>query len=123
MLFNNKNRKECYVLDLDDVQRNLVCDALLESYNSFLQDGMQYTAADLNNLRSNILISRGEKNIVTLWERNAICNVIYRQYEAATKQGETDAAALWAVTYNHVLLSSTEREYRRTCRQGQREAR
>jgi hypothetical protein len=119
MLFRNKD-KERFVLVLDDVQRNLICDALMESYNSVLQDGFQYTAADLNNLRNNILLSR-ENNTLTLWDRNEICNVVYRQYEAAEKRKDTDASALLAMTYNHVRQSPTEREYRRDLRDRQRE--
>ncbi len=120
MLFGNKD-KECFVLILDDVQHNLICDALLELYNTTLQEGMQETASALNNLRNTILISRGDKHIVTLWDRNAICNVIYRQYEAAIKREDIDASALLATTYNHVLESPTEREYHRALRHEQRE--
>lgn len=117
MLFRNKD-KERFVLVVDDVQRNLICDALLDSYNSVLHDGNQYTAADLNNLRNTILLSRGNITL-TLWDRNAICNVIYRQYEDAEKRKDVDASALWAMTYNHVRQSPTEREYRRALREGQ----
>jgi hypothetical protein len=120
MPFVNNDDKECFVLVLDDVRHNLICDALLESYYFALQEGMQGTATDLNNLRNKILLSR-DKYILTLWERNAICNAIYPQYEGAKERGDPDAAALLVDTYNHLLDSPTERVYRRTLRDGQRE--
>jgi hypothetical protein len=111
-------RKERYVLTVEEEHFDAICQSLMRLYNRLIAQKSMFTAQDVNQLHTAMLCSLHEHgvHVVTLnnvEERNFILNAVNEKCIAARDENNLEELNQLAVLYKRVLECPTQRQYQK----------